>query len=196
MATAKKSDARERLLRAATELFYTQGYRATGVNEIIASAGVAKATFFAHFPTKEALAVAYLERLHEEEAGALLRQVEAGTSPRERFLAVIRWIEPWIEGNELRGCGFLNMVPEVPDANNPLRHQARAHYEVLRDVLRGLADDLLATSPSLAKRFDAAALADRALVVLLGSIALSEIAADSWPARVGAEAVESWLDAV
>lgn len=185
--------ARERILNAATDLFYRQGYRATGVNEIIGRAAVAKATFFAHFPTKEALAVAYLERLHEREAGALLEFVDQAPTPRDRFLAVVRWIDPWIRGNELRGCGFLNIVPEEPDPESPLRRQAKAHYEVLRGLLRSLAGELVASEPERYASVDPDDLADGALVAVVGAIALSEINADAWPARSAAAAVEAWL---
>lgn len=185
--------ARERILSTARELFYRNGYRATGVNEIIARAGVAKATFFAHFPTKEDLALAYLEELHREEAGALVEFVDRFESPRERFLAVIRWIEPWVRSNELRGCGFLNMVPEVPDAENALRQKARRHYEVLRGLLRQLADDLVRSDRERYASLDPATLGDTSLLMVVGSIALTEISADPWPARAGAEAVEALL---
>src|SRR3990167_5152781 len=109
------SRARMRILKTASDLFYRQGYRSTGTNEIIKKAEVAKASFFYHFPTKEVLALAYLKDLHAQEAENLLDFVNKRKKPYDRFLAVIRWIEPWIKSNELRGCGFLNMVSEVPD---------------------------------------------------------------------------------
>lgn len=193
MATKLTLSARERILAAARDLFYRNGYRATGVNEIIARAGVAKATFFSHFPAKEDLAVAYLRGLHEEEAEALLASVEDAATPRDRFLAVIRWIEPWILASDLRGCGFLNIVPEAPDPASPLRREARAHYEVLRGLLRDLAARLVESDPDRHGGVDPAALADRSLVIVVGAIALSEISVDSWPARAGVDAVEALL---
>lgn len=193
MATTRRTHARRRILDAARTLFYANGYRATGVNEIIETAGVAKATFFAHFPSKEDLGVAYLQELHREEAEALLAFVDRAGSPRERFLAVIRWIEPWIRSNELRGCGFLNIVPEAPDPASPLRTEARAHYEVVRGLLRDLAERLVASNGRVYGSLDAGRLADASLLILVGSIALTEISNDPWPARTGAEAVEALL---
>src|SRR3990167_3717545 len=70
--------AKERILKTASDLFYRQGYRSTGTNEIIKKAGVAKASFFYHFPTKEALALAYLKTLHAREAGNLFAFVNKG----------------------------------------------------------------------------------------------------------------------
>lgn len=193
--TKRRAGARERILATARDLFYHNGYRATGVNEIIEKARVAKATFFAHFPTKENLAVAYLEGLHRQEAANLLAFVNQAESPKERFLAVIRWIDPWIRSNDLRGCGFLNIVPEAPDPRSPLRKQAKAHYEVLRGLLRDLAGDLVRSDPDAYGMLDPDRLADVTLLVLVGSIALSEISRDPWPARTGAQAVEALLAA-
>ena len=60
-----KSDPRERLLRTAESLFQAQGYRATGINQLLEEAGVAKASFYHHFKSKEELLIAFLRRAHE-----------------------------------------------------------------------------------------------------------------------------------
>lgn len=195
MTTPHALSARERILVTARDLFYRNGYRATGVNEIIATASVARATFFSHFPSKEDLAVAYLQALREEEATALLAFVDQAASPRERFLAVVRWLEPWIAASDLRGCGFINIVPEAPDAGSPLRREAKGHYDVLRGLLRDLAAQLVESDPERYGAVEAERLADATLVIVVGSIALSEIQADAWPTRTGAEAVEALLPA-
>lgn len=179
---------RERILRTAAALFYRHGYRATGINEIIEKAGVAKATFFAHFPTKENLALAYLDHLHAQEAQALLAFVNRRRAPYERFLAVVRWIEPWIRSNELRGCGFLNIVPEVPDRQSALRGKAKNHYHVLRGLLRDLTEDLVRSDPQAYGHLDPYAVADAYLLLVVGAIALTEISQGTWPARRAVEA--------
>ena len=74
----KRSEARERLLATASELFYTEGINSIGVNRIVSGSHVTLATFYRHFPSKEALVVAYLQRTHEHVAGQLLAvQLEA-----------------------------------------------------------------------------------------------------------------------
>jgi len=60
------SSPRDRILQVASDLFYRQGYHATGINQIIREAAVAKASFYDHFSSKEALAVAYLEQRREQ----------------------------------------------------------------------------------------------------------------------------------
>lgn len=182
--------ARERILRTAASLFYRQGYRATGINEIIKKAGVAKATFFAHFPTKEDLGLAYLDHLHAQEAQALLTFVNRRKDPDERFLSVIKWIEPWIRSNELRGCGFLNIVPEVPDRKSPMRTKAKHHYHVLRGLLRELTEDLIRSDSRKYGHLDANSVADGYLLLVVGAIALTEISQETWPARQAVDAAK------
>ena len=183
--------AKVRILKTASDLFYRQGYRYTGTNEIIKKAGVAKASFFYHFPTKEALALAYLKDMHAREAGNLLGFVNKWKKPYDRFLAVIKWIEPWIKSNELRGCGFLNMVSEVPDKRSALRKMAKKHYEVLGGLIRQLTQELINSDPKRYHHLDVSAITDSYLVIVVGAIAFSETSQNSKPASSGVEAVKA-----
>ncbi|OGG01799.1 hypothetical protein A2Z33_00795 [Candidatus Gottesmanbacteria bacterium RBG_16_52_11] len=185
--------AKMRILKTASDLFYRQGYRSTGTNEIIKKAGVAKASFFYHFPTKEALALAYLQDLHSHEAENLLKFVNERQKPSDRFLAVIKWIEPWIKSNKLRGCGFLNMVSEVPDKKSPLRKMAKKHYAVLGGLIRQLTQELVNSDPKRYRHLDVSAIADRYVAIVVGAIALSETAQNTWPARQGVEVVNALI---
>ena len=185
--------AKMRILKTASDLFYRQGYRSTGTNEIIKKAGVAKASFFYHFPTKETLALAYLKDLHAREAGNLLDFVNKWKKPYDRFLAVIKWIEPWIKSNELRGCGFLNMVSEVPDKRSKLRKMAKKHYEVLGGLIAQLTQELIDSDPKRYHHLDVSGLTNSYLVIVVGAIAFSETSQDARPSRRAVEAVKSLI---
>lgn len=192
--TQTSDSAKTRILKTASDLFYRQGYRSTGTNEIIEKAGVAKASFFYHFPTKETLALAYLENLHALEVNDLLGFVNKKQKSLDRFLAVIQWIEPWIKSNDLRGCGFLNMVSEVPDKQSPLRKMAKEHYEALGDLIRQLTQELIASNPKLYSHLDVSLVADSYLEIVVGAISLSETIQDVWPARKGLEAIKALIN--
>src|SRR5580704_17346171 len=86
-ATMKPSPG-ERLLGAATELFYAEGVQSVGIDRVIARAGVAKASLYSTFGSKEGLVRAYLERRHEVVIERLRRAVAAAEDPVERLLAV------------------------------------------------------------------------------------------------------------
>jgi AcrR family transcriptional regulator len=178
--TAKAvSPARDRILATAADLFYKQGYRATGVNEIIKHADVAKATFFAHFPSKEDLCMAYLKEMSLSGLTGLKAAVEQFSSPYERFFAFMDAVEGWLNQNDYRGCPFLHIISEVPDPDNELNQQAMVHYEQLRSMIRQLVADLVASEPKY-KKLDEASLADSYMVIVIGAIGISEVYHNTW----------------
>ena len=185
---------RERILETAADLFFTQGFRATGINEVIARSGVAKATFYNHFPTKDDLCLAYLRDRNTNEFEAISAFVHDHVTPRERFLAVMESVQPWLEANNLRGCAFLNMVAEVPDPRNLLRKEGLEHYESLRRLIQDLAQDLIRSNAEKYDSLDAQVLTDNYLVVLGGAIAMTEIYNDIWPAIQGIKLIKRLID--
>ena len=116
--------ARRRLLDAATRLFYEGGIHAIGIDRIIAEAGVAKATFYNHFPSKDDLVVAYLEeidRLGRAAVAALPKQ-----PPRKMISAIMGRISEAVTVGGWRGCPFLNAAAEYPDPASPVRQAINA----------------------------------------------------------------------
>ena len=184
----------ERILATASDLFYQQGYRATGINELIEKSGVAKATFYKHFPTKDALCLVYLQERNQRELAEIRQYAEAMTTPAERFLAPMGSLEPWLLGNGMKGCAFLNMVPEVTDSEDPLRKEGAAHYTRLRVLIGELATELIASEPQRYGHLDAGSLTDDYMVILTGAIALSEITHDIGPVRHGVEAARRLIE--
>ncbi len=129
--------ARRRLLETATRLFYAGGIHAVGIDRIIAEAGVAKATFYKHFPSKDDLVVAYLEeidRLGRAEVAALRKQ-----SPRKTIAAIMGRISEAVVAGGWRGCPFLNAAAEYPDPASSVRKAIDArrvwYHDSLRDLL-------------------------------------------------------------
>lgn len=133
--TSRTSEPRERLLRAAAELFYREGINGVGVDRILAEAGVTRATMYRHFPGKESLVVAYLE--HED---AVLRQLFADAaghdgSPDDLLDAVIEGIADDATRLHTRGCPFINASAEFPDPDSPVRAVVRRHRDWFRQTL-------------------------------------------------------------
>jgi AcrR family transcriptional regulator len=130
-----------RLLDTADELFYAEGITATGVDRVVARAGVSKPTLYAHFRSKDELVAAVLERRHGKRVATLDAWVQAhADSPRERLLAVFDWLATWhaSEGGK-RGCAFVNAAAEVAGPGHPAREVARHHKRWMREYLAGLA---------------------------------------------------------
>ena len=192
--STKTGTPRDRILESASELFYTQGYRATGINEVITKSGVAKATFYNHFPAKDDLCLAYLEMHSEAEKVSISEQIKMKRTPRAKFLAVVEAMQPWLESNNMRGCEFLNTVAEVPDQKSPLRRKGRQHYKWLRGLLNELSDNLIQSEPERYKGLNAGSLADDYMMVIIGAIALTEVYHDTWPIKHAIKMAKQMID--
>ena len=122
---------RERILNAAVRLFYRDGIAATGVDRVIAEAGVAKATLYYHFPSKETLAVAFLAERHQRWMDRFRQHLAA--QPRQDLPAVADALACWMREPDFRGCAFINAVTE--DASAAVRAQAVAHKAELQEMI-------------------------------------------------------------
>ncbi len=140
--TESESQARQRIINTALDLFYRQGYLATGINQVIAEAGVSKNTFYYYFPSKEDLCVAYLKERHKVWMGWLRSAIDKYGQPYERLMSVFEFLDSWLTGCDFRGCAFLNIASEVPDVNNRIRKEVIAHKNELRELLKELIQDL------------------------------------------------------
>lgn len=129
------TNARERLLTTAEELFYAQGARATGVEQILAASDVGRASFYRHFASKDDLIVAVLERRREYWRDVFVPKVRAmGGHPLDVFdLLAVR-----LEETGYRGCAFLNTLVEIPDPQDPAHRCAVEHKEDQRRLFAEL----------------------------------------------------------
>ncbi|MGW3618688.1 TetR/AcrR family transcriptional regulator [Micromonospora arida] len=126
---ARPSEARLKLLRTATRIFYAEGIHAVGVDRIIAEAKVTRATFYRHFPSKDDLILAYLREVHQLERGMVDEAIAANRSPVEPLLAIASSIAQNIQSPGFRGCAFLNAAAEYPDTSHPVHQELMAHRE-------------------------------------------------------------------
>jgi AcrR family transcriptional regulator len=135
------SDARERILDAAYDLFSRQGIRAVGIDSIIERSGVARMTLYRHFASKDALVLAFLERREERWTKAWLQaQVEERASdPGERLLAIFDVFDEWFQLADFEGCSFINVLLETADPTNELNRASSDCRARIRDYVAGLA---------------------------------------------------------
>jgi len=185
----------ERIMAVAADLFYTQGYRATGVNEVIEKSGVAKATFYSHFPSKDDLAVAYLERACEQDLVDLNRILATESDPFGRFLVPVAWVGSWLVEHEFRGCPFINMVSEVPDANDRIRKVGMKLYDQALELVTKLTEELIASDRKRYGHLDAREVSRQYVVIVAGAFALSGLHHKLWPAEHAVEAVRRLVGA-
>jgi AcrR family transcriptional regulator len=131
--------ARERILEAASRLFLRDGFRAVGVDTIIAEAGVAKMTLYAHFPSKDDLIVTYLERANEQFWQWLEGASADLDDPRAKLVAMFEAVGQLASSPQCLGCTFQGTAAEFPDPQHPGHRVALAHKQAVRSRLRTLA---------------------------------------------------------
>lgn len=133
MTDSTRSDARERILSAAYELFSQRGVRDVGVDELIARSGVANATFYRHFASKDDLVLAFLQRREQLwTIGTIVEQaLEREAAPREQLLAVFDVLDEWFRRRDYEGDSFVNVLLEM-GAGHPLGRASLEHLSTVR----------------------------------------------------------------
>ena len=137
-----ESEARQRILKSSYELFSRRGIRDVGVDEVIETAEVAKATLYRHFPSKDDLVLAFLERREQlwtrefVEAGAEAR----GATPEEQLLAIFDVFDEWFRREDFEACSFINVMLEM-GTEHPAGGASVRHLQNIRSIVCRLAEE-------------------------------------------------------
>lgn len=137
-----QSPARRRILDTAHRLFYAEGIHTVGIDRIIAEAGVAKATFYHHFPAKDDLVCDYLTEQSEFQRNVAAQRRASGASPQEILYGIFDFLAELGCNPDFHGCAFLNAAAQYSDPDHPVRLVVADH----RRWFRGLLYDLLVES--------------------------------------------------
>jgi AcrR family transcriptional regulator len=179
--------ARERILNAADELFYKEGIRVSGVDTIIEASGIAKTTFYRHFPSKDSLIVAYLqerEKKYEQVIQTILsKNVD---SARQQLMDLFEFATQFVSNPRNRGCPFINCAIEFPDPTHPGHQMALSHK---RRILTGLIDLC-----RRAKAKDPVTLARQLMIIYDGIIMAALQFRVEAPLSEGLDAVKALID--
>ena len=160
---APSSAKRDHLLATAWRLFYRDGYRAVGIDTLLAEAEVAKMTLYNHFASKEELIVAVLA----QRSDALLQGVDAavvaaGRTPQKQLAAVFEGLKQWFLTDDFKGCAFIRALSEYPEPHHPIHQTAWAHKRQMNARLLTIVQNAGARTP--------AALADTLSLLIDGAI--------------------------
>jgi AcrR family transcriptional regulator len=145
-ANSSTPSARERLLTAADELFYSEGVQSVGIERVLEQAGVAKASLYNLFGNKEGLVLAYLQRRHDGTTEQLLAEVNRHRDPRRRILALFDAQAQIFAQPGFRGCAFVSAFAEAPLGGN-VAQSASEFRGWVRNLLVSLAQEAGAADP-------------------------------------------------
>jgi AcrR family transcriptional regulator len=170
----------ERILAAASRLFYTQGIRAVGVDTLADEAGVSKRTLYNHYPSKEALIAAFLTARFQH-------MTHSDKPAREQLLGAFDRLERMLIDGSFRGCPYVNAVTEIGDPKHAAARIALQFKEQRRLWYRALLERLGVRDPD--------ALATQLQILAEGVLAAGIVRGDPAVARAARAAAEVLLDA-
>lgn len=169
-----RASKRDELVQKALEIFYREGFHATGMDLLAAETGISKTTMFKHFRTKEDLILAVLRLRDENFRNWLLRRMEQAGAPRDQLLAMFDALAEWFAEPKFRSCMFIKAASEYPDPSHPIHAHAAEHKRLLFLQLERIAADAGAREP--------AALARALLLLKEGAIVTAHFGHEADPA--------------
>jgi AcrR family transcriptional regulator len=185
--TAEATPSRERLIAAASDLFYRQGVQRSGVDDIVAAAGLTKPTLYSHFRSKDELVEAVLERRFANRRAAVEKMLaRAGGTAREQLVLLFTSHEQVCRLDGFRGCPLVNCAIEMPDGAE-LHAVARRYKAWTRELLTSLAREAGLREPRR--------LARGLMLLLEGANVLAYVESDPGAGRAAREAAETLIAA-
>lgn len=131
---------KEHILQTASELFYCQGIKSTGVDAIVKAAGTTKMSLYKYFPSKDDLVLAHLSKSRAAMLAQLQIEIEAqADTPKQKLLAIFDMFAKLVKSPDFRGCPFINAAAEFAVENNPVQQAAAEFYAEFRKLLANLA---------------------------------------------------------
>ena len=144
---------RDELVRKALDVFYRNGFHATGMDKLVSETGVSKTSMYKHFRTKEDLILAVLRVRDENIRHWLYRRIEElSDTPKGQMLALFDALSEWFTKPEFRGCMFIKASAEFQEINHPIHAQSAAHKQILQDHFSEIAEAADANDPRLLAR--------------------------------------------
>lgn len=132
----------DKILQTAHRLFYNQGYHNTGINQVIEEAGVAKASLYKYYPSKQDLCSAYLNYRAKNWLKGLQQAIAGTTDKKEKLRQVYAFIQRVLTGGSYRGCAFQNLVSEIkPIEDEVIQKEIKRIKGLIRQFFHQLAAD-------------------------------------------------------
>ena len=188
----RKLSSREKIIQTANDLFYRQGYHQTGINQIIEESGVAKATFYSNFKSKDELCIEYLRERDRIDTNATKDMIRDIKEPYDRYMAIIKGLKDYMIETNFRGCAFGNIAVEITEADSPIRKEVKHHEDRFRSILEDVISDLK-NSDKRYNDIDVREIADSYHLIVEGAIVMCKNYNDTWPIDKAVSAVEKLI---
>ena len=171
----KHSLVKDTIIQTASDLFYRNGYNLTGINEIIKEAGIAKATLYNHFQSKEDICLAYLEHKNTTFLTQISSFANAAPHGKEQLLALFDFLNVFFDGTDFNGCWCIRTVAEIPTDNVKIRDEIQKQKNDFLKLIEGL------VIINLESVQDPELVAKQVYLLYEGAVAESHLHQNAWP---------------
>lgn len=178
-----KIQTRLHIINTASELFYRNGYNATGINEIIEKSGIAKATLYSHFKSKEDLCIAYLDHRDDILLKKLSAYVNKKSRGNKRLVGIIEFLLSFFESEEFNGCWCLRTKAEIAPDNIKIKNKILSSKSTILSYIESL---VIENRPTL-KKSQQVKLSKRIYLLYECAVSESYLHSKVWPIKENIE---------
>lgn len=175
----KHSEIRQHIIETASTLFYSNGYNSTGINEIIAKAGIAKATLYSHFKSKEDVCVAYIKFKNSTFLEDIATFCNSKPKGEQQILAIFDFLMSFFLSSDFNGCWCINTISEIPKENEKIRIEIQEQKEKFVQLISELVSDNL---PKLSNK-NTISLSRQIYLLYESAVSESHLHKADWPIK-------------
>jgi len=186
----KHSKVRDHIVATASSLFYSKGYNLTGINEIIKEAGIAKATLYNHFPSKEDICIAYLQFKNTTFTKDIRDFVYQASPGKDRIYALFDFLTLFFDQKDFNGCWCLNTYSEMPKENEIVRTEIQQQKNDFINFIK----DLVIENCNQTSDQGNEMLAKKIYLLYEGAISESKVHQNTWPIEASLSLCKKIID--
>ena len=173
----KHSEIKKHIIKTASHLFYKNGYNLTGINEIIAESGIAKATLYNHFKSKEDICVAYIEFMNHTFLTDIEKFCRDQVKGADQLLAVFDFLALFFQDKDFNGCWCIKTVSEIPKENEKVKHVIQYQKEKFISLIK----DLVVENELTSEELEADKLSKQIYLLYESAVSESHLHQKDWP---------------
>ncbi len=175
----KHTGIRQRIIETASLLFYRNGYNSTGINEIISESGIAKATLYSHFKSKEDICLSYLQFKNTTFLEDIKVFCTSKPKGKPQLIAIFDFLLSFFKDKDFSGCWCIKTVSEIPKENVKIRAEIQRQKNVFIQWITDLVDDNVKDLNTSQKK----TLANRIYLLYESAVAESYLHGSDWPIK-------------
>ena len=185
-----KEETRKHILATASELFYSKGYNLTGINEIIDKAGIAKATLYSHFRSKEDICLAYLDLRDEDLLTRIASFCAAKPSGNDQLIGILEFLIDFFHSGSFNGCWCIRTAAEIPRENQRIRDKIKSNKKQFFSFIHNL---VISNKQDLTDE-EHESLSRKIYLLYEGAVTESFVQQEDWPIREAIASLQLILD--